>query len=136
MKTNYITRDHHGMYAGAAGGPGPALMGSDTLMANQVYNRQGEGLGDIQDFMIDMATGQIGYAVLAFGQVQGLDDKLFAVPWSALALDTGNRRFTLDKSKADLQSAPHFVKDAWPWMADEVWAQDLHRFYGTEAPAA
>jgi hypothetical protein len=109
-------------------------MGSDTLMANQVYNRQGEGLGDIQDFMIDMATGQIGHAVLAFGQVQGLDDKLFAVPWSALALDTGNRRFTLDKCRQALQEAPHFVKDAWPWMADEAWARDVHRFCGTTLP--
>lgn len=36
METNYVTRDNFGMYANSASGPGPALMGADTLLGNDV----------------------------------------------------------------------------------------------------
>ena len=99
MGTNYVTRDNFGMYANASEGPGPALMGADTLLGNDVYNKDGEDLGDIKEFMIDMATGKVAYAVLSFGGLLGMGDKLFAVPWTALALDTVNKRFTLNVAK-------------------------------------
>jgi hypothetical protein len=81
--------------------------------------------------MIDMATGRIAYAVLSFGGLLGMGDKLFAVPWAALKLDTVNERFTLNVPKARLKEAPGFDKDSWPPMADKAWAGGVHRFYGT-----
>ena len=131
MQTNYVTRDRFGMYSGSKGGPGPALMGADTLLGNDVVNKDGEDLGDVKEFMIDMATGKVAYAVLSFGGLMGLGDKLFAVPWSALLLDTINKRFTLNVLKESLKDAPGFDKDHWPSMADETWATDVHTFYGT-----
>ena len=131
MDTNYVTRDNFGMYAKKSDGPGPQLMGADTLLGNDVYNKDAEDLGDIKEFMIDMASGKVAYAVLSFGGVLGLGDKLFAVPWAALTLDTVNKRFTLDVLKDTLKDAPGFDKDNWPSMADKAWATGLHRFYGT-----
>ncbi len=130
MDKDYVTRDKLGMYA-REGGPGPTLMGADTLTGNDVYNKDGEDLGDVKEFMIDMATGRIEYAVLSFGGLLGMGDKLFAVPWSALALDTANKRFTLDVLKQALEDAPGFDKDHWPSMADPTWASAVHKFYGT-----
>lgn len=130
MTTNYLTRDDFGMYARSGTGPGPALMGANTLLGNDVYNHQDEDLGDIKEFMIDMTTGRIAYAVLSFGGVMGLGDKLFAVPWAALALDTEAKRFTLDALKDSLKDAPGFDKDHWPSMSDKAWASGLHKFYG------
>ena len=66
MTTNYVTRDNFGMYADANSGPGPALMGADTLLGNDVYNKDGESLGDIKEFMIDMASGKLAYACLLY----------------------------------------------------------------------
>lgn len=131
METNYVTRDNFGMYANSAEGPGPALMGANTLLGNDVYNQDGEDLGDIKEFMIDMASGKIAYAVLSFGGLLGMGDKLFAVPWPALALDTKNKRFTLNVAKAALADAPGFDKGRWPSMSDRTWARGVHRFYGT-----
>jgi sporulation protein YlmC with PRC-barrel domain len=132
MQTNYVSRDTYGMYKnyGSSAGPGPALMGADTLLGNDVYNGAGENLGTIKEFMIDMAGGRIGYAVLSFGGFLGMGDRLFAVPWQALKLDTANKRFTLNVSKDKLKSAPGFDKDHWPSMADATWATDIHTFYG------
>ena len=111
-------------------------MGADTLMGNDVYNNDGEDLGDIKEFMIDMASGRIAYAVLSFGGVLGLGDKLFAVPWAALTLDTVNKRFTLKVPKSRLADAPGFNKDSWPAMGDQAWAAGVHTFYGTPYQAS
>jgi sporulation protein YlmC with PRC-barrel domain len=125
------TRDSSGMPAGSRSRPGPELMGAHTLLGNDVYNQKGEDLGDIKEFMIDMATGRVAYAVLSFGGMLGLGDKLFAVPWAALTLDTTAKRFTLNALKDSLKDAPGFDKDHWPTMSDQAWADGLHKFYGT-----
>lgn len=132
MGENYVTRDKLGMYSQAGSGPGPSLMGADTLLGNDVCNSAGEDLGDIKELMIDMHSGEVAYAVLSYGGVMGLGDKLFAVPWAALKLDTVNKRFTLDVPKERLERASGFDKDNWPVMADNAWAMGVHEFYGTE----
>ena len=131
MDTNYVTRDNFGMYARNNDGPGPSLMGANTLLGNDVYNADDEDLGDIKEFMLDMATGKVAYAVLSFGGILGMGDKLFAVPWAALKLDTENKRFTLNVPKASLKDAPGFNQDRWPAMSDKTWASGVHKFYGT-----
>ena len=130
MTTNYVTRDNFGMYANKNDGPGPQLMGANTLLGNDVYNTDGEDLGDIKEFMIDMASGKVAYAVLSFGGLLGMGDKLFAVPWAALTLDTENHRFTLNVPKVALNDAPGFDKANWPTMSDKTWASGVHKFYG------
>lgn len=138
---NYEERDTYGMYkTGTHGsphadghhGPGPRLMGADTLNGNDVFNEQDEDLGDIKEFMLDMSTGRVSYAVLSFGGFLGMGDKLFAVPWDALKLDTVNKRFVLNVDKARLENAPGFDKDNWPNMSDQAWAQGIHTYYGTK----
>ena len=131
---SYADRDKYGMYKNTTGsaGPGPALMGADTLLGDSVVNGANEDLGDIKEIMLDMSTGQVAYAVLAFGGFLGMGEKLFAVPWQALHLDTVNKRFVLDVDKDRLQNAPGFDKDAWPDMADAQWANQIHSFYGTD----
>lgn len=131
MDTNYVSRDNFGMYARNNDGPGPALMGANTLLGNDVCNADGEDLGDIKEFMLDMATGKVAYAVLSFGGILGMGDKLFAVPFAALTLDTVNKRFTLNVPKDVLKDAPGFNQDRWPAMSDKTWASGVHQFYGT-----
>jgi sporulation protein YlmC with PRC-barrel domain len=94
-------------------------MGADTLVGNDVYNQKNEDLGDIKEIMLDMRSGKVGYAVLSFGGFLGMGEKLFAVPWNALTLDTKNKRFVLNVEKDRLKDAPGFDKDKWPNMADQ-----------------
>lgn len=131
MTTDYGKRDELGGHTHRGDGPGPALMGANTLLGNDVCNKAGERLGDIKEIMIDMSTGQVAYAVLSFGGMFGLGDKLFAVPWAALKLDTASKRFTLSVTRTALKDAPGFDKDHWPSMSDRTWADGLHKFYGT-----
>jgi sporulation protein YlmC with PRC-barrel domain len=133
---SYLDRDVFGIYRDSYNqGPGPHLMGADTLIGEDVYNREEESLGDIKEIMIDMQSGQISYAVLSFGGVFGIGSKLFAVPWGSLELDTANKRFVLDASKEQLKNAPGFDKDAWPDMASAEFGDQINDFYDVPSMA-
>ena len=110
-------------------GPGPRIMAADTLVGDKVRNGINEELGSIEHIMLDVPHGRIAYAVLSFGGFLGMGDKLFAVPWPALILDTVNKGFILDATKERLEKAPGFNKDHWPSMADESWARGVHNYY-------
>jgi sporulation protein YlmC with PRC-barrel domain len=129
---SYEDRDKFGMYKGKDSGPGPALMGASTLIGDNVVNGADEDLGEIKEIMLDMNSGQVGYCVLAFGGFLGMGEKLFAVPWQALHLDTINKRFVLNVDKERLKTAPGFNPDDWPDMSDVQWANQIHAFYGTD----
>lgn len=126
---NYQEQDTFGIYRNHTG-PGPRLMGANTLDGNDVFNKQDEDLGDVKEIMLDVPSGRVAYAVLSFGGFLGMGEKLFAVPWSALTLDTVNKRFVLDINKDRLENAPGFDKDNWPNMADASWIKGIHDYYG------
>ncbi|MET0320853.1 MAG: PRC-barrel domain containing protein, partial [Duganella sp.] len=55
---SYLDRDTYGIYnndfeTDIDAGPGPRLMGADTLIGEDVYNLQEEDLGDIKEIMLD-----------------------------------------------------------------------------------
>jgi sporulation protein YlmC with PRC-barrel domain len=110
-------------------GPGPEIMDAATLEGDTVVNSSGEDLGKIEAIMLDVSGGRIAYVVLSFGGFMGVGSKYFAVPWSALTLDAGERRFILGLSKDRLENAPGFDKDHWPSMADRTWATQVHAYY-------
>lgn len=112
-------------------GPGPRLMLTSTLEGNDVMNRAGEKLGTVDEIMLDVPMGRIAYAVLSSGGFLGVGDKLFAIPWGALTLDTDNKCFILDVSKDRLEQAPGFDKDHWPSLADQSWGANVHKYYVT-----
>lgn len=111
-------------------GSGPELMGTDTLIGKDVYNLEGDDLGVIKDIMLDMRSGRVIYAVLSCTTFFSLGEKLFAVPWRALTLDTECKRFTLDIDRDRLKDAPGFDKNRWPDMADPHWQMEISHFYG------
>jgi len=113
-------------------GPGPEVMAASDFEGEDVVNQQGETLGDIEEIMLDVRSGRIAYAVLAAGGFLGIGEKYFAIPWSALTLDTDRKCFMLNIDKERLKNAPGFDKDHWPSMADQRWAGDVHSYYGAQ----
>ena len=109
-------------------GPGPNVMGAETLIGNPVHNHRGEDLGDIKEIMLDMHTGKVGYAVLSFGGFLGIGEKLFAVPWDALMLNTKKKHFVLNLEREYLKHAPGFDRDEWPLMANQSWIKEIQAY--------
>lgn len=139
MAHNHEERDVMGIDrqgTGAALGPDPRqgsrprLMRTATLIGTAVCNDNAEDLGVIKEIMLDTSSGRVIYAVLSFGGCLGIDDKLFALPWNALTLDTRNKRFVLNVEIARLKVAAGFNKGRWPNLADQIWAREIHPNHG------
>lgn len=106
-----------------------ATLPATSLIGDYVYNPSGEELGHIKDIMLDVRSGRIAYAVLSFGGILGMGDRLFAIPWLALELQPDTNTFLLDIPKERLKAAEGFDKDNWPDMSDSDWGFRLHEFY-------
>ena len=108
------------------------VLSASTLAGDSVRNSQGEHLGKVEDIMLDIGTGRVAYAVLSFGGFLGMGDKLFAIPWSALALDKAKHEFILDVPKETLKSAKGFDKDDWPDFADPSIGTTIHQHFNAK----
>ncbi|MGH9338634.1 MAG: PRC-barrel domain-containing protein [Acidobacteriota bacterium] len=105
-------------------------LSASTIIGGKVRNHQGEGLGEIEDFVVDMQSGRIAYAVLSFDGFLGMGGKLFAVPFQSLSLNLEKEEFILDADKDKLKNAPGFDRDNWPMMGNRRWGSEIHAYYG------
>lgn len=93
-------------------------------MGSSVKDASGKEAGKIEDLLID-SRGQIAYAVVSFGGLMGIGDKLFAIPWNAVMVDRDNKTVYLDVTKETLERAPSFPKDRWPDANDREWGSGV-----------
>lgn len=109
-----------------------SVLSASSITGTKVLNRTGDHVGSIEDVMLRIDTGDVAYAVLSVGGFLGMGDKLFAIPWEALTIDTADHSIVLDVDQEKLEQAPGFDQNDWPSTADETWMRDLHRHYGFE----
>jgi sporulation protein YlmC with PRC-barrel domain len=104
---------------------------ASKITGAKVKNTTGDSLGDIKDLVIDPSNGQVVYAVVSFGGVMGMGDKLFAIPWRALHWTSPKDYYVLDLDKDTLKKAPGFDKKHWPANSEkwEEQRQALGQFY-------
>ena len=121
-----------GKGAKTSAGPGPFVMAASTLDSDKVMSTDGQELGKVKEIMLDVQAGRIAYVVMASGGFLGMGDKLLAIPWGALLLDTTRKCLLLSTSSEYVKNAPGFDKHHWPSMADRTWATSLHQYYGRE----
>ena len=105
------------------------VLGASTLNGDKVRNSAGEEIGKIDEIMIDIPSGRVAYAVLSFGGVMGMGNKLFAVPWRKFKVDEDEKCFVLNTDKTMLENAPGFDKDDWPDMSNPTWEAEVFGFY-------
>jgi len=105
-------------------------LSASSLVGDAVVDNAGEKLGKLEELMIDVVTGRVAYAVLSFGSVLGIGGKLFAIPWTSLAVDESNRRIVFDVDRKVLEQAPGFDKDHWPDLGDLEYANKIYLHYG------
>lgn len=105
------------------------LISSSTITGDHVKNNKGEDLGKIEDLMIDTNDGAIQYAVLSFGGILGMGEKLFAVPFDRLKVDSKNKCMILDADKQRLKDAPGFDKNKWPDFSDTSFKTTHDAYY-------
>jgi len=108
------------------------ILGATSLVGSHVRNQTGDDLGRVEQIMLDLTSGHIGYAVISVGGFLGIGVKMVAVPWSAFAIEEVEQgpRLILDVDRKTLEDAPGFDKDNWPDMTDPAFEQEIHKHYG------
>lgn len=104
---------------------------ASKIIGTNVKNPKGDNLGGIKELVLDPQSGHVVYAVVSFGGVLGLGNKLFAIPWSLLHWTRDKEHYVLDLDKETLKNAPGFDKKHWPDSSNK-WDQlseELNQFY-------
>jgi sporulation protein YlmC with PRC-barrel domain len=115
------------------------------LFGRTVWNTEKQDLGSITE-MVVAENGRIKYAILDQGGMFGrgllggsVGDEFYAVPWTAIAADTKERKLTLDVAMEKLREAPTFNKGEWESFENPKFDGTVHGYYGvmeglTEGP--
>ena len=97
------------------------LIASNKVEGTAVYNRQGERLGEVYNFMVGKRSGRVAYAVMSFGGFLGMGQRYHALPWNALDYDTNRDGFVIDADKDMLMKAPSYQEGDEPFSrADQL----------------
>jgi sporulation protein YlmC with PRC-barrel domain len=105
------------------------LIASDKVEGTAVYNRMGERLGTVHHLMIDKYTGQVAYAVMAFGGFLGIGENYHPVPWSVLTYDTRLVGYVVDLDGHRLEGAPSYTSGNLPNWSDQNYRRRIDEYY-------
>jgi hypothetical protein len=106
------------------------LIGSDKVEGTAVYGANNEKIGTIERVMIEKRSGQVSYAVLAFGGFLGLGEDLYPLPWKALTYDTSLGGYKTNVSEEQLKGAPKYTtENDWSWT-DTSRTGSIDSYYG------
>jgi uncharacterized protein YrrD len=94
-----------------------ALISADKVSGTAVHTPAGEKLGTIENVMIDKVSGQVEYAVLAFGGLLGMGKGRRALPWDVLTYDTNQNAYVVNLDPQILKDAPSYddSESAFDW---------------------
>ena len=98
------------------------LLGTTSLIEDDVYDAAGKFMGEIEEIVLDVRTGCVRYAVLALGGFLGIGQKRYAVPWSALTPDADYRRCIVDVALMQLMAVPVPQDDPWLQRTGPTWS--------------
>jgi sporulation protein YlmC with PRC-barrel domain len=107
------------------------LISGDKVSGTSVYNTAGESVGEIQDVMIDKASGKVVYAVMSFGGFLGMGEKYHPLPWELLKYDSSREGYVVDLSKTQLEGAPTYDEGVDPGWGNREYEANVHKYYKT-----
>lgn len=116
---------------------GPAIDETDRLIASNkvegtaVYNRGGERLGAVHNFMVDKYSGQVAYAVMSFGGFLGIGESYHPLPWKVLIYDTKLGGYVVGLSREQLERAPTYTARDEPNWGDAGYRGRVDSYYGS-----
>ena len=105
------------------------LIASNKVEGTRVYNRRGERLGSIYNFMVDKRSGRVEYAVMSFGGFLGLGERYYPLPWEVLTYDERMGGYEIDLDLRMLERAPSFAYGEEPRF-DRGYGRHVRDYYG------
>jgi len=120
-----------GKSGSSTSGQSQKFMRASQLSRQQVKSTSGETLGQINDLVVDPATGRIEFAVLSLNTAEQRG-KLTAVPWTLIRPSGQGQELTANIDKEKLSTAQTFDRSQWPHMSQENFGQQIYSHYGLQ----
>lgn len=109
------------------------LIASNKVEGTAVYDRDGEKLGSVYNFMVDKRSGKVEYAVLASGGLFGLGADYYPLPWETLDYDVSRGGYVVSVDRDQLSKGPSYGRDAEP-AYDADYDRQVYGHYGLTLP--
>jgi sporulation protein YlmC with PRC-barrel domain len=106
-----------------------SLIASDMVEGTSVFNKDGEKIGHILNFMVNKHSGQVEYAVMSFGGFLGMGEDHYPLPWRKLKYVVARHGFVIDISKEKLARAPKHERENLP-IYDPAYGMMVNGYYG------
>jgi hypothetical protein len=107
------------------------VISASKVTGTNVYNIEGDLLGEIHDVMLDKRSGRIAYAIMSFGGFLGIGEQYHPLPWATLKYDTRQRGYVVGLTRGQLQGAPTFALTDSPAWGDRAYETRIHDYYKT-----
>jgi len=106
-----------------------SVISAGKVTGTEVYNTDGDHLGEIRDVMIDKRSGRIAYAIMSFGGFLGIGEQYHPLPWSVLKYDTRQGGYVVGITADQLKGAPMFSANHVPEWRDRAYETRVHDYY-------
>jgi sporulation protein YlmC with PRC-barrel domain len=98
------------------------LIASNKVEGTPVYDRNGDRLGSVHNFMVDKRRGEVRYAVLKHSSgFLGLDERYYPIDWDQLTYDPRLGGYHIDMTEDQL-------KRSGSWDKGERWQKRPGRY--------
>lgn len=112
----------------------PRMLTAADVTGWEVLGSDGERVGTLRDFAINLEDGRIEYAIIRSGGFLGIGARRHAVPFAALEVAHDDRHaFTVPVTEDQWKDAPRFDDDHLAALADNEQRRTLENFYQTGA---
>jgi sporulation protein YlmC with PRC-barrel domain len=106
-----------------------SLIASNMVEGTSVFNKDGDKVGHIHNFMVNKHSGQVEYAVMSFGGFLGMGEDHYPLPWRKLKYVVARHGFVVDISKEQLARAPKHERENLP-IYDPAYGMLVNGYYG------
>ena len=104
------------------------MMVASDMLGLDIANPKGADLGNVEDLLIDVASGNILFARVAYGGFLDIGDEDVMVPLPALEWDSEDEVFVLIVEEAILEQWPD-LEEEWPAVTDPAWDDEVVAFW-------
>jgi len=106
---------------------------ASQLIGMKVEDASGQPLGKVENVVVNLPAGRVGYLILAPDARLKLGNNLYALPPQAFTLSADQKNLVSGIDQQTLSSGPHFTADKWPNLSDAAFASQVYQHYGKQA---
>lgn len=107
---------------------GQALRRASEMVRTGVIGSGGEKIGNINDVVVDLRSGDIRYAIVDFDRGWLAEDRQFALPLNRFQEVAGRNELRLGMTREQIAQAPGFDRSRWTDFNDPDFRAQVDRF--------